>query len=263
MEAELFGTITKPALVMAGSWDPVLPEHVALMDRLVNYAQKEGMTAVVVMLDPAPSSFVLQKTRPGLNWVTYNDADINMHIFRRRGVDAILKIDFQESFLDMGVQELFQAIKPHAHVAEFWFGAQQRFGNGDNGSQATLVRYARHENIRLRRLANLKVGERSYLVRNCLQHGQLAEAFQMARIPPVRKRPTISPEMRLPWKAGNYLAIPLDTLPTQMIMNRKQMIPLQLHAAEQGHSTMQWPSDDIQYLAFTAGPVDIGVMKQI
>lgn len=255
MDAQLYGTITKSAVVMVGSWDPVLPEHIALIDRMVNYGRQKSLATLIVMLDPAPSSFVLQRTRPDANWVTYNDADVNMHLFRRRGIDAILKVDFKEDYLDLGVKETFDTILPWAEVAEFWFGAQQRFGNGENGSQGTLVRYARQQQIRLRRLANLKLGERSYLVRNYLQAGQLRQAFELARIPPVRSQPE-SGEMKLPWQAGRYWAVPLDELPKHMIMSPRELVSVELQANSHGHSTMVWPNSDMNYLAFAAGPSD-------
>lgn len=254
MNAKLYGNITRPSLVMSGSWDPVLPEHVALMDRLVRDAHNKSLDAVIVMFDPAPSSFVLRRTRPGATWVTYNDADVNMRIFFQRGVDAVLKISFKEEYLDLGVAELFESITTHVEVAEFWFGARQRFGNGPNGSQATLIKFARENDIRLRRLANQKLQERSYLVRNQLQGGQLLSAFDVARVPPIRARP-YEGKLNLPWAPGIYAAIPLYDLPHQLVLKPRAQITVELEACKKG-AQLVWPNPDVKYLAFVAGPAD-------
>lgn len=254
MHAELYGNVTRPAQVMAGSWDPILPEHVELIDRLVTDAHKKSMDAAIVMFDPAPSSFVLQRTHPGATWVTYNDADVNMRIFLQRGVDAVLKISFKEEYLDLGVVELFDSITAHVEVTEFWFGSRQRFGNGPNGSQATLIKFAKEHNIRLRRLANLKLQERSYLVRSQLQGGQLTQAFQVARVPPIRARPQTG-KLNLPWTPGTYAAIPLYDLPHQLIMKPRTRIFVELEDGKEG-AHLVWPNPEMRYLAFVAGPAD-------
>ena len=254
MNAKLYGNITRPALVISGSWDPVLPEHIELMDRLVKEAHNKSLDAVIVMFDPAPSSFVLQRTHPGSTWVIYNDADVNMRIFFQRGVDAILKISFKEEYLDLGVAELFESITEHVEVAEFWFGSRQRFGNGQNGSQATLIQFAREHQIRLRRLANMKLQERSYLVRSQLQEGQLTQAFDMARVPPIRERPRTG-KLNLPWMPGTYAAIPLYDLPHQLILEPRARIAVELEAGKSG-TQLVWPNPEVKYLAFVAGPAD-------
>ncbi|MCC6606493.1 MAG: hypothetical protein IT327_25015 [Anaerolineae bacterium] len=255
MKATLYGNSTRPSLVMSGSWDPVLPEHVELMDRLVRDAHNKSLDAVIVMFDPAPSSFVLRRTRPGSTWVTYNDADVNMRIFFQRGVDAVLIISFKEEYLDMGVAELFESITAHVEVAEFWFGSRQRFGNGPNGSQATLITFAREHNIRLRRLANLKLQERSYLVRSKLQEGHLTEAFDVARVPPIRARPEAG-KLNLPWTPGTYAAIPLYDLPHQLILEPRACISVSLEAGGKEGAQLVWPNPQVEFLAFVAGPAD-------
>lgn len=254
MKAKLYGNITRPALIMSGSWDPVLPEHVTLIDRLVQDAHSKSLDAVIVMFDPAPSSFVLRRTRPGSTWITYNDADVNMRIFLRRGVDAVLKISFKEEYLDLGVAELFESITEHVEVTEFWFGARQRFGNGSNGSQATLIKFARENDIRLRRLANQKLEERSYLVRSQLQEGQILSAFDVARVPPIRARPSTG-KLNLPWAPGTYAAIPLHDLPHQLILKPRPQIAVELEASKLG-AQLTWPDPNMEFLAFVAGPAD-------
>ncbi len=255
MNAKLYGNVTRPALVMSGSWDPVLPEHVELMDRLVNDAHSKSLDAVIVLFDPAPSSFVLQRTHPGAAWVIYNDADVNMRIFFQRGVDAVLKISFKEEYLDLGVAELFESIAVYVQVVEFWFGSRQRFGNGPNGSQTTLIKFAKERNIRLRRLANLNLQELSYLVRSQLQEGHLTQAFGATRVPPIRARPR-SGKLHLPWRPGTYAAVPLDDLPHQLISEPRVRISVELVAKKKG-GQLVWPNPEVNYLAFVAGPADI------
>ncbi len=254
MNAKLYGNVARPALVMSGSWDPVLPEHVEIIDRLVRDAHSKFLDAVIVMFDPAPSSFVLQRTRPGTTWVPYNDADVHLRIFFQRGGDAVLKISFKEEYLDLGVAELFESITAHVEVAEFWFGSRQRFGNGPNGSQSSLIKHARDHSIRLRRLANQKVQERSFVVRSQLQEGQLTLAFDVARVPPIRARPR-SGKLKLPWTPGTYAAIPLFDLPHQLIMVPRNRISVELKAGKDG-AQMVWPDPTVNYLAFIAGPAD-------
>ena len=106
----------------------------------------------------------------------------------------------------------------------------------------------------MRRLANLKLQERSYLVRSQLQGGQLIAAFDIARVPPIRARPHTG-KLNLPWATGTYAAIPLNDLPRKLILKPHNWIPVELEVGKKG-AELVWPDPEIEFLAFIAGPAD-------
>ena len=258
MNATLYGQVNKPALAFMGSWDPILPEHIQLVKRMVNEASSKGFAPLLIMLDPAPAAF-LMKENPE-EWVVYNETEVRVHNLLKHGLSGVLCIHFEKKHLAYGAAEMFATICHHVELAEFWFGAKQTFGRGPAGSQPVTIRLARERNIRLYRLADLGVLEKGGNVRNHLANGAPATATLQAQYPPIRTRP-LNNELHLPWHPGKYQVLPITDLNqvNHISLCNDAKLNIILRPETDSTSLTEWPDPKINYLVFVSGPQDLAV----
>lgn len=259
MKSTLYGKVTNPVVVMAGSWDPFLTLHQELIVRMVNHSNEHNLSSMIVIFDPAPSKYILEMSKPDTKWITYNDVDVLKHYLFALGVNAVLRVHFVPEYLELGAAEFLDTIKEQAKIAEMWFGAKQRFGPGESGSQRMLIKLAKAQGISLRRLANAETPQVSYKVRAFLEDGNPHKAFAYTQTVPIRAKPS-SGSLNLPWRPGVYRAIPLDRLNDANLYDLFEMgthCSIDLTLTDHKHGAeLHWPSNDIQYLAFVGGPRD-------
>ena len=258
MDTTLYGYLAKPVVALIGTWDPILPDHMALAHRLIQHAHQNDRAALLVMLSPSPATFILQKAYPEAAWITYNELETNINCFLNAGADGVLHIHFKPEYLAMGAAELCDTICAHAELAELWFGAMQTFGR-TGGSQQALIKLAKERGIRLRRLAlaQTNTNKLSAQIRHFLAHGQLAQAVQYAHYPLVRKKPSCG-EVSEPWPPGKYRALPITRLTeiNHIRADGNQTVECTFHNDGQRVSKFRWPNPEIEYLLFVAGPHD-------
>lgn len=258
MKATLYGSVEKPVVALAGSWDPILPSHIQAVKGLIRYAHKNSLSSVLIIFDPAPALFVLKQKDETAEWITYNDTDINISRLLQCGLDAILVIHFQPAYLTFGVAELFDTVCAYSNLVEFWFGADQSFGRGANGAQEAVVELAQLHGFRLKRLPQTNLNKISTKVRQFIATGYFAEAIKCVDYPVIRQRPQDG-VLNLPWKPGLYQALPLDC-PMEVVVTDDTVdktIKLALYAKNNRVSVCEWPDPQVPYLAFVAGPRDI------
>ncbi len=255
MKATLYGEVNKPVLAFVGSWDPILPEHMQLVNRMVEDAETKGLASLLVILDPAPAAF-LMKENPE-EWVVYNEPEVRIHNLLNEGLDAVLWIHFRKEYLAYGSAEMFETICNHVNLAEFWFGAKQTFGRGPGGAQPITIRLARERGVRLYRLAELGLLERGGHIRKYLADGSPAVATLHAQYPPIRQRPSCR-KLYLPWTPGHYHVLPLyDLSEINTVSSKTDVgIDITLYPDTSTLSHIEWPDPEIQYLMFVAGPQD-------
>lgn len=263
MDATLYGQVTHPAIIFCGAWDPILPEHLQIVNRMIDNARSKGLCNALIIFDPAPASFVLKKINSNANWVNYTETNVTIQYLLEAGLDAVLHVHFKPEYLDMGVTEFFDTVLAHMRVAEFWFGAKQSLGRGPAGSQTEIVKQARERQIRLRRLSIVDTEKMGNQARFYLSNGSIEKAIACTGHPPIRKRPSsLQSPITLPWSSGIYRAIPTRYNSFKnATVKTLEPIPITMEQANpiKGINTVafNWPDPQIEYLTFVSGPNDI------
>lgn len=261
MKATLHGQVNKPAVIFSGTWDPILPEHMKIVRRLIDYAHQNDLNAVLVIFDPAPASFVLKKFNQDAKWITYNEIEVTTQYLLNEGLDGVIHVHFEPEYLDMGVYEFYTTVSAHIEIAEFWFGARQSLGRGPDGSQTEIIKQGKKRGIKLRRLRMVNTDKVGNRVRHFLSHGSPKLASEYAQYPPVRKKPKSDvAEIVLPWEPGSYLALASSNIDENSNMDERK-IEIMLEKADDSSAKFVWPDPQIQYLTFVEGPKDIMSMS--
>jgi hypothetical protein len=243
-----------PAVAVVGSWDPLLPHHEQLFGFLHTYAQQTSLSSVVIMLDPPPQLLLNGRSR----WPLYEDANVRVRRILSSGIDALLRIDFDEADLVAGAAELLELASSHMSMAEFWLGATQSLGRGPSGDQAAVQRLAEEYGMTFKRLPKTSDAAVSSDVRWHLLLGTLTKAIMLTRRPPVWSRPQ-ERYLQLAWAPGYYKAVPLIESLEDLNINAEDREPTMTVSFVPGIDGMpcaEWPDQAVEHLAFVFGPKD-------
>lgn len=246
MEAQLFGHIEKPAVVLVGSWDPLLPEFRGLIQELISHGRQHNQASLAILLDPPPQGFL----KGIANWPIYMGPRARIHFLQAEGLDGVLHIDFQKEDLHSGVADLLDLVRAHVPVAEVWMRYAQKFGRGPRGSPYALAIYAKKHQLTWKSVPNLGVKPLAYEVQQHLKRGCVAEAAAVVGLPSIWGRPR-SGTLRFAWSSGTYQAVPLQHPDAPLDADP---ISVDLDVDAEGLSCLSWPAPHIEYLAFVAGP---------
>ena len=253
MRAVQHGRIAGPAVAIVGVWDPVLSSHVPLLGNLRDRAAAAGLTSVAVLIDPAPgaaSGFARQYDTFG--WPVYDSVPARIGLIRHLGLDAVVVVRFRKIDFGATAAAFLDTVRERVCLEELWLGAVQQLGPGIPGSPPAVADYAHRHGFRLTMLPRAPLG--TYDVRYLLASGRVREAVHIVGHPPTWRRPR-SGVLRLPWRPGRYQAVALDSPERPPDGNK---INIALAARSNESATMCWPDPGIRYLAFTAGPADLG-----
>jgi FAD synthase len=247
MRARLHGRIDAPAVAAIGVWDPLLPAHEELIERLASHARRKHLSAVLVALDPDPVRFLFGEAAVPV----YNDVETRVRLLRALGLDAVVRVRFAHRHVEAGAESLLDAVGRCVQIRELWLGAQQTLGRMERGSAATISRLAAERDINVVRLPHRPVKTRA--VRQLLQSGSVQHAAMLAGRPPVHRRPA-GTTIRLAWCPGPYEAVPVDD---PLSPASARALRIHLDGARSGLPRAEWPDQDAKYLAFVAGPADL------
>lgn len=248
MRATFYGKVAGPAIAVVGVWDPMLGAHRELFEQIRCQAQRAGLPALAIVIDPDPALML----RGRAHWPVFDDIHTRVQRLFGSGFDAVLRIRFFENDLNAAAAEFFSLVDAHATLAELWLGAHQSLGRGVDGSQETILRLAGERGIQTHRLPPVKVLPPPYDIRQCLAAGRVAEAAEMAGRPPVRSRPR-SGALRLAWRPGRYRVLPLAS---PLAPPTASPFDVELAAMPRGLPRLAWPDPAIKHLAFVGGPAD-------
>lgn len=247
MRGTLFGSLTRPAVAVVGVWDPLMDAHEEMLLGLRSEASLSGRSSLVIAIDPDPA----QHLYGAAACPVYNDLSTRVERLLGLGVDGVLVVDFAPADLDAGARELLDVIQPWSSIAELWLGARQSLGRMERGSALTIDALAADRGFRVRRLPMRQLGTAG--VRELLRAGRIRDAIALGLSPPMRKRPA-SNRLSMSWREGSYDAVPqVDARP----IAGKESLRVELRSNTSELAELDWPSDEIEYLAFVAGPGDV------
>jgi hypothetical protein len=248
MRAVLHGTVRRPAAIVVGTWDPLLPDHRELFARLSRAAHRRSLDFVAIMLDPAPALLRWGAT----SWALYDGTSIRQHLIRRSGSDAVVRIRFSNRDLDATAAQFLAFVGSYLTLAELYLGAGQVLGNGPEGMEDAIARSAAEHGMLLRRLPPTGLTPTIGRVRALLALGRLRGASELVGRPPTWARPPAG-VLRLAWRPGIYRGVPISRPDGEP---RADPVEIELTAQARGLPRMGWPPLPSRYLAFTAGPGD-------
>ncbi len=240
----------EPALAVIGTWDPMLDPHRELFRRLAVKGAAARLTPVVIVLHPSPVRFL----NPGDGvCCEYSDLHARIALIRECAPVKVLTVRMTRRDLDASVQSLLGLLKPYIRLKELWLGAHQSLGRCKQGSAAAIASLARRRNITLRRLPPCDACRLGSATLQLIGKGKLRSAARRASGPPIWRRPQ-SGVLRLDWPEGAYLATPMSE---PRCGNAKTPEPISVRLVRGKTSrTLIWPSKDIKWLSFLAGPAD-------
>jgi hypothetical protein len=248
MDAQLIGQVDKPACVVVSSWDPLLPATREFLRQLVEYAHAHEQSPVVVVLDPAPQTYL----RGAANWPVYMSFLARGHWLRAQGLEGMVRLDFQEDDLKLGVYDVLDAVRAEIRIAEVWMRPQQTFGPDSRGSALALAMYAKKHNLAWKRPATPETKVLANTVHHHLRRGEVAAAQAIVGLPPMWSRPEAE-HLGVAWQPGRYLAMPV-TLDSSVTCADPIVVELQGQAS--GLARLHWPAREIDHLSVLFGPGD-------
>jgi FAD synthase len=251
MRATLRGSISRPAIVVVGVWDPFMPFHRTLLTGLHDAATATARSSVTVLIDPQPGSrspAVHQYAAGG--WPVYDSVPVRTQLIRDVGVDAVLYVRFGAADFKVTAAQFLDALRSYADIDELWLGELQMLGPGPSGGQRAIAEYTRTHGITLTVLPRSPLS--TYDVRYLLARGQIQKAVDQVTRPPTWDSPRAD-ALRLAWRPGQYRAVAF-LRPGSRYEGRE--LELELTAHTSGPATLVWPDRRIKYLGFVRGPAD-------
>jgi len=242
--------VRTPALAVIGTWDPLLPVHKELFQKLARKGAKTGLTPVVVILFPSPVR--LLNRDPDI-CLEYTDLRARVALIRECAAVKILTVRMTREDLDASTRSFFDLIGSHIALRELWLGANQSLGRCKQGSDGAIAALARKRKISLRRLEVCKGSKAGGMALRFLQVGKVRDAIKCAGNAPTWRRPR-SGVLRLNWRPGNYIALPISR-PSLDTVSTLAPILVKIMPARSG-GTLEWPAPDVEWLSFVAGPAD-------
>lgn len=164
------------SVVCIGAFDGVHCGHRALLGRVRERADAQGMQAIAVSFEPIPREFFARSTPlPRLD-----NARGKIEQIRACGIDALLLMRFNAALAAMPAEEFVEQILINRLEArEVWVGADFRFGHGRRGDVALLREMGEAHGFRAEVFAEFSLGDlrvRSSEIRELLAAGEFAIA---------------------------------------------------------------------------------------
>ena len=167
------------SVVCIGAFDGVHCGHRALLGRVRERADAQGMQAIAVSFEPIPREFFARSTPlPRLD-----NARGKIEQIRECGMDALLLMRFNAALAAMPAEEFVEQILINRLEArEVWVGADFRFGHGRRGDVALLREMGEAHGFRAEVFAEFSLGDlrvRSSEIRELLAAGEFAIAARL------------------------------------------------------------------------------------
>ncbi len=142
--------INRDIIAVAGTWDPMLPRHIALFKELIRYSRKKSLNPYIIIFYPNPVNHLLQNRHS-----EYFDLDARMAYFKRLALNSVVVADLTKEDLKRPVADFFDELFKSTGVVlnELWAGENQSLGGGPQGF-GSLVKECSARNIKLRKLKN-------------------------------------------------------------------------------------------------------------
>jgi hypothetical protein len=248
MNATLSAPVTLPAVAIAGTWDPFLPDYEAMLQQLVQRSTETGRCAVAVMIDPSPTVFINGPQVCPL----FCDAETRIMMLHHLGMDSVLTIHFSKEDLMRSVEDFFDLVQQHIPLQEFWLREGQTLGSGGRGNTVAILNCLSPRRIRLKVLKGRP--DRKDLFQYLAQGRIQATSALVGRYPVVSRCVAGTPT--LAWASGIYRVAPVAH-PSMSVNTFGEPLWLELYDTGEVRRAFLWPKEvETPFLAFLEGPGD-------
>lgn len=159
-----------------GNFDGLHLGHLAIVRLILQRAETNHGTSIVITFDPHPLKILRGKQCPPLLTTAAQKASLAAEL----GVDWFICLEFTEEFSRQRPENFIQtAIVESLGVRELYVGYDFHFGRDREGTIATLQGLAVSQGVQLTVVPPVKVGDvrvSSSLIRNLIIEGEVAEA---------------------------------------------------------------------------------------
>lgn len=248
MKAEIFGTLTRPAAIITGTWDALIPGYYELIDYLNKYCQEAGYDALLVVLDPSPQHLLHGKTLP-----VYDCWETRVRQLQAVCQGAVARFSMTEDELGDGVEDFLNVFfEQDVKIAELWLYEGQTMGRGTKSNLKTLANSCASAGVTVKNIPEeLNVKQQSHKARELLAEGMVQEAAEIVRHMPTWQKREAGEPIAIGWKEGTYKYYPARLIigPTAYLIN--EPATLKIYANEKGNTVFDWPDPAMKYLVFS------------
>jgi hypothetical protein len=244
-------TVGSSVIAVVGAFDPLSDAHFDLFHQMSRAGKDAGLTALAVILFPAPATFVNPQYDGCL---AYSALEARLALIRQFGNIRSLVVRMTKFDIDASCEDFVDLLNTRVDLRELWLGPNQSLGRGRQGSYDAIVALAEARRMSLRRLggqSGLLAGRGAL---NLASQGRLRDAIRATGHPPIWGRPR-GGRLELPWPPGRYLALPIAE-PSFSLRVIREPIPIEIHRMSPRRSYFEWPSREIRWLLFARGPAD-------
>jgi len=248
MKAEIFGTLTRPAVMIVGTWDALVPGYYELIGYINNYCSEAGYDPLLVLLEPSPVHLLHGKTLP-----IYDCWETRLRQLQAVCPGAVAVFSMAESELADGVEDFLKVFfDQNVKVAELWLYDGQTMGRGGKSNHQSILKSCKEVNVEVKIIPeHLDSKTLSHKTRAMLAEGFVSEAAEIVRHMPTWQKRAEGEPIPIGWKAGNYKYYPARLIvgPTAYLID--EPATLSIYATEKGDTVFDWPNPSFEFIVFS------------
>ncbi len=246
MECRLYGELTKPAVMLVGTWDPLIPNYFSLIEKANEYCEASGYELLLIMLDPMPADFLNNKQSP-----IYDCTSARVKLLNQQFTGAVCTVAMGPEDTAAGVHGFLPKISSQFGLAELWLRRGQTLGSGPQNSVRDINDLCRDLNIVFKILdTDATLAGTANIVRFNLQNGHVSLASELVGHSPLWER-QLQANIPIGWKAGYYQYFPARYSAGNDVEVGKAGGVLEVFHNEDGHAVFNWPDNNIELITIS------------
>ncbi len=247
MKAYIYGTITKPVVMVVGTWDPLVSDYNILIDHMNNYCQNKNLELLIVTLDPSPHNLLRRTVFP-----TYGSSDIRIKLLKRKSCGGVAKFSMEENELGDGVEDFMNVfLKQNIQVAELWLYHGQTMGRGGKSNITAVRRSCMKMGIEVNKIPEeLNFKDLASNAKKYLTEGDVHEAAKIVGDWPLWKRQENS-AVPIGWKSGVYEYYSATLSADHKVHLQTQRGTLGVYTNDKGINVFDWPDKTLEGISIT------------
>ncbi len=249
MEAKIYGSLTRPAVLIVGTWDPFVENYFLLLEHLNQYCQSAGFDALPILLEPSPQHLLHNAVLP-----IYDSPAMRLAQLRSKVKGAVGVFSMAESELGDGVEDFMEVFfKQQVKIAELWLYEGQTMGRGGKSNIAILTETCAEIGIKVKTIPGvLNFKGVAPEAKPLLGSGRVEEATKMVgHVPLWQKGDDANENMPIGWKSGLYEYCPVKMLPDMGVELTGQPGKLTIYLNNNGATAFDWPCQGQDVIAIT------------
>lgn len=233
-----------------GSFEPITKYQLRLFKTLSSKARRDGLGSAVVILDPAPASFLEREW----GWPILHDLPSRIHIITALRIDLICVCAMSPDEANSGAKRFISLLKRKFPLRSLWLGAGQSLGPGPQGSAEAIDRACVSLGVSLERMSVIQPKNVSGISRMLFAQGRVAEA--VSRLGHAATISRAASEQGTDWPQGTFGAMPGLALAQSEATSPDQLTPVVFVREGKKTRPQEWPFPNEDFMSIFTGPAD-------